>query len=238
MTTSIITDLLIVAVLGLNLYLGWSKGMVRSLLALAGTVLALLVASQIGDIASGLIVEQILRPATHAVVEQSIIEWNPESLSAAPLEAIAQAIDAIEHDLVREKAKELLSTINLPTGEIAQETVLRISGGVVDTVLRGAVREILSAIICILCFAVISLALRPVIWMIEQTFHLPLLRQINQLGGLISGALKGVLLVLIAVWALRLTGLYITEDVISQSYLLKFTVQCLDAVGLGGASPL
>lgn len=232
MTTSIIVDLLIAAVLALCLYLGWTKGMVRGLLTLAGTILAFLVASQIGDIASDLIVEHIVRPATHAVLEQHIIEWDAESLAAAPLEAISQAIDAIENDLVREKAKELLSSVNLPTGEIVRETALKISGSVVDTVLDGVVKNILSAILCIACFAVLSIALRPVIWIIEQAFELPLLHQINQLGGLLSGAVRGILLVLIAVWALRLTGMYLTDDVVSGSYLLKLAVRCLNAVGL------
>ena len=235
MTTSVIVDLLIAAVLALCLYLGWSKGMVRGLLTLAGTILAFLVASQIGDIASDLIVEHIVRPATHAVLEQHIIEWDAENLAAAPLEAISQAIEAIENDLVREKAKELLSSVNLPNGEIAQETALRISSNVVDTVLDGVVQDILSAIICIVCFAVLSIALRPVIWIIEQAFELPLLHQINQLGGLLSGAVRGILLVLIAVWAVRLTGMYLTDDVVSGSYLLKLAVQCLNAVGLGTA---
>ena len=235
MNTSLIVDLLIAAVLALNLYLGWSKGVVRSLLTLAGTILAFLVASQVADIASDLIVEHIVRPATHTVLEQHIIEWDAESLAAAPFEAISQAIDAIENDLVREKARELLSSVNLPTGEMAQETALRISGEVVDTVLRGVVRDILSVVICILCFAALSLALRPLIWIIEQAFELPLLHQINQLGGLLSGAVRGTLLVLIAVWALRLTGMYLTDDVVSGSYLLKLTVLFLERIGLGTA---
>ena len=118
---------------------------------------------------------------------------------------------------------------------MAQETAIRISGEVVDTVLRGVVRKILSVVICILCFSVLSIALRPVIWIIEQAFELPLLHQINQLGGLLSGAAKGLLLVLIAVWALRLTGLYLTDDVVNESYLLKLAVDCLNLVGLDTA---
>ena len=232
MNTSVIADLLIVAVLALNLYLGWSKGMVRGLLTLIGTLLAFLVASQAADIVSGLIVEHIIRPATHAVIEQHIFEWDAETLAAAPLDAIGQAIDAIENDLVREKARELLSSVNLPTGEMAQETAIKISGEVVDTVLRGVVRKILSVVICILCFAVLSIALRPVIWIIEQAFELPLLHQLNQLGGLLSGAAKGLILVLIAVWALRLTGMYLTDAVVHESHLLKLAVGCLDLIGL------
>ncbi|MBR3704302.1 MAG: CvpA family protein [Oscillospiraceae bacterium] len=238
MSTPIIVDLLIAAVLALNLFLGWSKGMVRGLLALAATILAIIAASQIGSIASDLLVEQVIRPATHEVITQHIAKWDVESLSAAPMDAITQAIEAIENDLVRKKAQELLSTVNLPTGEMTQDRALRISAELADTVLRGTVRDILSAVICVLCFALLSIAFRPIIWMIEQAFKLPLLKQLNQIGGLVSGAVKGVLLVLIAVWALRSIGAYLTDEVISASYLLKLCVQCLDAFGLGPAPVL
>lgn len=231
MPTSILIDLIIAAILALSLYFGWTKGMVRGLLTLAAMVLTLVVASHIADIASDMIVEQVIRPATLAAIEQHADELSLKSFDGT--EQIEQVINTIENDLVREKAKELLSTVNLPTGEITRDAVLKIGCELVDTVLRGAVRDILSAVIFILCFALISLALRPVIWMIEQAFKLPLLRELNQFGGLVSGAVRGILLVLIGVWALRLAGMYITDEVISNSYLLKFAVSLLDTFGLG-----
>ena len=236
MNTPIIFDLVIIAVLALNLFLGWSKGMVRSLLALAATILAIIAASQIGDIASDVIVERVIRPATHAAIEQRIVELDIGELTNVPLDAIEQAIAAIENDFVRDKAQELLSTVNLPTADMTKDSALSISTEVADTVLRGIVRNILCAVICVLCFVLLSLALRPVIWMVEQAFELPLLKQINQIGGLVSGAVKGILLVLIAAWVLRRT--YLTEDIISGSHLLKFCIQCLDSIGSGTASGL
>jgi len=236
LSVSVIIDLLIAAILALSIYLGWTKGMVRGLLTLAGTILALIVASQIADVASDLVVERVIRPATLSAIEQHADELNPESFDG--IEQIEQVIDAIENDLVREKAKELLSTVNLPTGEFTRDAVLRIGCELVDTVLRGAVRDILSAVIFILCFALISLALRPVIWMVEQAFRLPLLRELNQFGGLLSGAVRGILLVLIGVWVLRLTGMYLTEEVIAESYLLKSAVMLLDTFGLGNTAAL
>lgn len=236
MPTSLIIDLLIAAILALSLYFGWTKGMVRGLLTLAGMILALIVASQISDTASDMIVEQVIRPATLTAIEQHVDELSLDDFDG--IEQIEQIIDTIENDLVREKAKELLSTVNLPTGEITRDTVLKIGCELVDTVLRGAVRDVLSAVIFVLCFAVISLALRPVIWTVEQAFKLPLLRELNQFGGLLSGAVRGVLLVLAAVWVLRLTGMYVTDEIIADSYLLKFAVSLLDAFGSGSPAVL
>ena len=49
LSTSLIIDGCIVAILGLYLYIGWSRGVMHSLLALAGTILAITVASQVSD---------------------------------------------------------------------------------------------------------------------------------------------------------------------------------------------
>ena len=101
MPISVIIDLIIAAVLALSIYFGWTKGMVRGLLTLAGTVLAIIAASQIGDTASGLIVEQVIRPAAHTAIEQHVIELDPKDFVASPFEEIQHVIDSIENDLVR-----------------------------------------------------------------------------------------------------------------------------------------
>lgn len=236
MSTAIIIDLVILAVLGFSIFLGWAKGLVRSLLTLVGMILALLVASQVGSYASELIVDRVISPAAHTAVEQYILELDTENLPATTLELVEQAISTIENDLVREKALELLASRNWPTvdlGGSTQEAVLKISGELVDTVLNGVAQQVLSAILCLLCFAILSFLLRPIIWIVEKAFKLPILRELNHFGGMISGAVKGILLILVAVWGLRMIGLYITDDVISASYLLKVAVACLDSVGLG-----
>lgn len=238
MNTSIIIDLVIIAVLVLHLILGWSKGMVRGLLTLAVTILSIIAASQISSIASELIIEKVIRPATHTAIQQHINELDVTELATAPLQAIEQSIDSINNDLVRKKAQELLSTINFPTEELiapTQDSMIAIGTDVVDTVLYGIVKDIISVVICVLCFALLSLSLRPVIWMIDQAFQLPLLKQLNQVGGLISGAIKGILLVLIIIWALCSTETYLTSEIISNSHLLKLCVQCLDSFGFHSA---
>lgn len=238
MSTSLIIDICIVVILGLYLYIGWSKGVMHSLLALAGTILAMTVASQVSEPISHFVVEQVIRPATHIAVEQHLTEAGLETLFSAPAEEIQNAISAIQNDFVRNKVQELLASLTLPAEIVTGSALLTFSLDVVDTVLHGPVQELLSTVIFVLCFALLSLALRPVIWLVGQTFRLPILRQLNQWGGLLSGAVKGILLVLITVWALRHTGIFLTDEIIAQSYFLKLAHQCLTAVGLGGASIL
>lgn len=238
MSTSLIIDGCIVAILGLYLYIGWSRGVMHSLLALAGTILAITIASQVSEPASNLIIEQVIRPATHIAVEQHLTEAGLETLFSAPVEEIQNAISTIDNEFVRNKILELLTSLNVPAKILTGAELLTFSLGVVDTVLHGPVQELLSTVIFVLCFALLSLALRPVIWLVGQTFKLPILRQLNQWGGLLSGAVKGILLVLITVWALHHTGILLTDEIIAHSYFLKLAHQCLTAVGLGGASIL
>lgn len=232
MSSSVMIDLLILLALIISTWIGWKKGMVRGILTLVGMILALTVASQAADLAADLIVEQVIRPATHEAIASRIDEMELDTLLLSPLEELEQALDAIENEYIREEAGKLLDSLGLSADKadsLAQDKLLSISSEVVDAVLYGAVTDILSALLCLLLFLILSWLLRPVIWAIDKAFHLPVLRQVNEFGGLLLGAVRGVILVFLAVWVLRLLGIWITEDIVDQSYLLKIVVNCLDA---------
>ena len=188
-------------------------------------------ASQIANFVSSGIVEQVFRPAAHAALADYIQEIPFESFSLSPRDEIYRMIQTIENDLVRTEAAKLLDMFNIPTELLentTREMLLSVGNDIVDTVLRGTVRKIISTILYAVCFAILSMALHPIIWTINQTFRLPLLRQVNQIGGMLFGGLKGLLLVWIAVWILRQFGLWVTEDMVEQSILLKPVFQVLN----------
>lgn len=234
MTPSILIDLLICAVLGFSMFFGWRKGIVRGILSFVVSVVAIMAASWIADFTADLLIDHVIRPATHAVIQQRISELDTEKLVIAPVDEITGVIEGIENLYIREKALVLLSAVDLPVELIetsAQDTVLAISTDLVDSVLYGALHALLCALICLLCFLLISFALRPVQGMIEEFFELPILKQLNQLGGLIFGTARGVLLVLIATWGLRTAEFYITDEIVEASYLLKQAITCLESLG-------
>ncbi len=239
MSTSVIIDLAILLVLAVSIIIGLSKGMVRGLLTLSGTILALVIASEAAGIAADTIVDRVIRPATHTAIEEYIREMPLEDLLRSPLEEVRQSLDAIQNEFIREEAKKLLDSFGLSTDAsdaVARDTLITMSSEIVDTVLYGAVRQIISALACVLIFAILSFVLRPIVWLADQAFHLPLLRQVNQIGGLLLGIIRGTILVFVAVWALRLLGLWVTEEVVAQSVLLKLVADCLDAWHLSPVS--
>lgn len=215
--------------------IGWTQGMVRGILSLAATILALLVATRVGTVVSATVVEQVIRPATYEAVMERVEELSLREIIISPMEKVERALDAIENDFVRGEAQKILMTLGLSTENadgMAKETLMAVSGEVLDTVLYGAVSEIISALVCLLVYAVLSFVARPAIFVICKAFELPLLRQVNQLGGLAVGTVRGVILVLVAVWALQLFGLWITEETIAQSYLLPHLTDFLDSRNL------
>ena len=234
MNLSIVIDILIVAVLWLSLYLGLKKGMIRGLLALVTAIVAIIAASAVADYAADFVIDSFIRPATHEAIEQRFDELGGSALTITPWQEIEDLLQSIESDWIREKALELLEEVELPTGsfEVNAYDPLTLTEELVDSVLYGAFRALLSAAICILCYFLISLALRPVQYMIEEAFELPVLRKINQLGGLLSGAAKGILVILFIIFILRTAGIWLTDDVVEGSYLLKFAVNCMDQIGL------
>ncbi len=234
MTLSIIIDILIVAILWLSLYLGLKKGMIRGLLALASAVIAIIAASAVADYAADFVIDRFIRPATHEAIEQRLDELDESTLTIEPWQEIENLLQSIENEWIREKALELLKEVELPTNsfQVNAYDPLTLTEELVDSVLYGAFHALLSAAICILCYFLISLALRPVQYMIEEAFELPVLRQINQLGGLLSGTAKGILVILFIILVLRTAGIWLTDDVVEGSYLLKFAVNCMDRVGL------
>lgn len=222
---------MILAVLLFSMVAGWNQGAVRGGLNLAATILALLIAARVGAVVSETIVEQVIRPATYEIVMERVEEISIRELLISPLEEMEQVLEVIENDFVREEARKVLMTLGLSTETaegLSKEALTALSGEIMDAVLYGAVQEIISTVLCLLSYVVLTILLRPVVILICKTFELPLLRQVNQLGGLAVGTVRGLILVLVAVWALRLFGVWITEDTVAGSHLLPYFTDFLD----------
>lgn len=236
MSASIMIDLIIIGIIALSIFIGWKRGLMHGILSLAASILALFAASQLSDFAADLLVEKAIRPAAQSAIEERLQEMDEDIIIASPRKELENVIDAIENDLVREKAYEMLDAMEMSDEPIIITTwddLGKASEKIVDTVLTGPVRDLISSIVCIIGFFLISGVLRPVVWMVDQAFQLPILRQANQLGGMISGAVTGILVVLVTVWVMLRVDLYLTEEMIEKSNLLNAAAQCLDSLGFG-----
>ena len=86
-------DVIIAAVLALFVVLGWKRGLVRTLAELLAVVLALVFSAQAARAAAPVVVDRVLRPATHAAIEQRVNELLRDSTpSVSPLEELEQVV--------------------------------------------------------------------------------------------------------------------------------------------------
>ena len=225
MQTSVMIDGIIAAIFLLFAWLGWRKGLFRTLAELAAVVIALLLSVQIAGAAAPEIVDRTLRPAAHAAVEERVAELLEEnSLSSSPCQELDSILAGIPNRFVREKASELLEGLDL-TQETAlasgREALRTLGLRAVDTALDTVVLQAIHAAICFLSFLLLLAALRLAIRALDVFLKLPVpfLSQLNRAGGLLLGALKGAVAVCLLVWLLARTGLWLTPEVLEQTRL-------------------
>lgn len=224
MNISVMIDLAIAAAVILCIVLGWKRGLIRSLAELAVMIVALLLANQIASAAAPAVVDGFLRPATYAAIEQRVDEMMAENVSAVtPAEELLRVVDGIPNDLIREQVRGLVEGLGLSAvrqaGYSGRETLLNLGRQLADTALDGVVCGLVRSILCAVCFMVLTVLLRLAVKTLALAVKLPVLKQIDGLGGGLLGLGKGLLLVCLGVWVLRLTGV-ITPELAEESRLL------------------
>lgn len=224
MNSSVMIDLVIGGVLAAFAYLGWRRGLFRSLAELGVMALALVLSAQIASAAAPEIVDRALRPATYAAIEQQVDKMLAENVqNLSPLEELKQVVEAVPNDFVRKQALGLLDGFGLSAERTltstARETLIKLGRQAADAALDGVVCRVIHSLVCGVCFAVLTFALRLVIRALALMTKLPGVRQLNEAGGALLGLGKGLLLVCLAVWILCRIGV-VTREMAEKSLLL------------------
>lgn len=206
-------DVAIAAALLLFAALGWRRGLVRTLSELAAVALALLLATQISRAAAPVLVDRALRPAAHAAIERRVEELSAETESASR-EGLQRVLEGIPNAFLREKAADALEGM-LASGQLlggwALEPLSALCEELADAALDTVVRDMVQSVLCAACFLLLACLLRLAARALRVVERLPVARQCNELGGAALGLGKGLLLVCLAVWVLRLTGVVTAE---------------------------
>ena len=102
--------------------------------------------------------------------------------------------------------------------EKAQEVGQTLLSAVVSTVLRS----VAYAVVYLVSFLLLLLLLRLLLAPLHLFTKLPVVHGINAVLGGALGLVKGALLLFFAVWLLRRLQIWITPELISQTYILRF----------------
>lgn len=229
MTTPVIIDGIAVAVLAGFAVLGAWKGLLRTLAGLL--VLALSLAGA-GIIASALSIPaaKLIAPAVEKRVESRLDEAIQERYPVEtaeegqpPLEDRLSAADMLDLLGIDEAQRDALA---FRAGDIVRDTGAHLMTAVIESVARS----MLYGVLYMISFLLLSFALHLLVRMLDAVLRLPGLHGLNAVGGGLVGLAEGALLLFLAVWVLRLTGVSFDGQEGSRIFRFFTTFTPLDAL--------
>lgn len=180
-----IVDILIVLIIGLCIFAGYKKGLMKVLFKIVSFILALIIALILHG------------PISNFIINNTNIDENLETLIINNIDPNNEVID--ENGQLKE---------NSNNSETIQEYITNSIVDVKENVENAAARSIAITIINIAVLILILLITRIVLGVlniiIDIVAKLPIIKQFNSAGGLIFGAVEGLIIVyvLLAICAL------------------------------------
>ena len=206
---AIFVDIFMAACLLLALVLGVRQGFLQSLARGAIVIVALLgaawLAEHLADPAAKWLEPMLTEKIQQQMDGQAAAADDPSLAAAGLLETFGFSGDAL--DKLVESATEK-----------AQEVGQTLLSAVVSTVLRS----VAYAVVYLVSFLLLLLLLRLLLAPLHLFTKLPVVHGINAVMGGALGLVKGALLLFFAVWLLRRLQIWITPELISQTYILRF----------------
>ncbi len=206
---AIFVDLFMAAILLLALVLGIRQGFLQSLARVAIVIVALLgaawLAQHLADPAAKWLEPVLTEKLQQQMSGQPAAADDPSLAAAGILETFGFSGDTLD---------EMVRSVT----EKAQEVGQTLLSAVVSTVLRS----VAYAVVYLVSFLLLLLLLRLLLAPLHLFTKLPGVHGINAALGGALGLVKGALLLFFAVWLLRRLQLWITPELISQTYILRF----------------
>ncbi|MBO5349832.1 MAG: CvpA family protein [Clostridia bacterium] len=205
----IIVDLIIILILGLSIYNGYKKGLVKSLLKLCTSILAIIIA---------LI---LYKSFVNFVVENTTIDNN---IQMSLQEIMTQNVNDDNEELINEDSgvpKPIVKYLNENVKESVDD-----KKEIAITETSKAASVLIVNIACILILYIIAKILLIILTVfVDVVAKLPVINKFNEVGGIIYGVLEGVIIILIILTLISvitpLVGNYQLSNIILESYVGK-----------------
>mgnify|MGYP001852549654 CR=1 FL=1 len=179
-----IADIIIIAILALSIFLGYRKGLVELGIKLVSVIIAIVLT---------LI---LYRPITNIIINTTSLD---ENLEQAILNQGQKIINP-------EEQKEETNQIQNPEQEIVSEVENHIQNEMLPEAARELSINIIRACVMLILYIVIKIALRFVTALANLVAKLPILNQFNKLGGIIYGAIRGLLIIYVLLLLISFFG--------------------------------
>lgn len=195
-------DLIIVGVLLLGLGIGARHGFLQTLGGIAATVVSFIGAGIAAAALSGTVARWI-RP----LLEKKITAGAADESAASLVE---------QAGFFGDTARRLTDSITALVQQTSQSLITAVTDGIAQSVAY--------ALVYLVAFVVLMLLCRLVLRALRLASRIPGLHLLDLLGGGVLGLGVAALLLYFAVWLLLRLQLVLTEDMVTQSALLRFFV--------------
>ena len=239
-----IIDGILAVILLIFVIVGAKRGMILTLCSLLAVIVALVGAAWLSNTYAPKLAD-VLEPKITRSVEKKIDAVIEREFSgeADPEDGSGEETTVRENGIHLPGAGELsvgdlfdkldLSNIKIPglngLGELIAKLKDRIKNGTLDatanaveTVAGTLALSIARVILFVAGFVVVLLLWHLLARLLDLVAKLPVLEQANTLGGALLGLLKGSIFFFLGGWVLRSIGQPIPEELVQETYLLRF----------------
>ena len=199
----IIFDIIILAIFALNIFICYKKGLVKLAVGLIAVVVAIILAFALYKPVSNLVME---KTGINEKIENLIIENFSAKTSEGQEVRYVGLIDYIE--------KYATDAVNKTQNEIVYETAGTLAVKVTNVIVLLAIFIVVRALLLLLTFVS------------DMITSLPLIKQCNEVGGVVYGIIKALLIVYVILailfFVVLVSGNTQISDIVSSSYITKF----------------
>ena len=212
MTTALIMDIVVAAVLLLCLIVGGVRGFISMLLSVAILVGALLGRGVLANVLADPVTEWVAPRVPQYMLDRLTDGRRDEALSAAAASDNAALGHLVDFDAITGSAKK------------AMDSAVEAGKDLLEGAVTGMVRSLVYGVRFLLSFLVLTLLLRLITSPLRLTEQAPVLGTLNRLAGAALGLCLGLLLMFAAASVVEWTGL-VDAATVRHTYLLNYFTQ-------------
>jgi uncharacterized membrane protein required for colicin V production len=211
----IVLDLLLLAVFGLFVFIGWWRGFLKAVLGLGRLILSVILTILLGPGVSAWIDRTFINPPVYEAIHKKLTELATEVANTAQggVDALTEKIPAMFKDYVD------LENVN-PAADVyalADEWSLSVAGGI-SKVIATVIGYIL---LFALCFVILTVL---IFIMGKLVDRIRFIRTTDKVLGLILGVANGALIVLLVSTILgAILPLMGQEGIVDQSFMIRLS---------------
>lgn len=186
----IIVDLIIIAIILLFVFLGYKKGLTGSLIKLLSFIIAIVLAFV------------FYKPLANIVIENTQIDDN---IKATMTETFKQEKDSEDNE-DKNMPSTMVESINKGIKNATEEAKTEVIEGTTITIIRVA-----SAIVI---FLIVRILLIIVSLFVDQITKLPIIKQADEIGGIVYGLIEGIVIIYIILSIISLTSVIWNNNIV------------------------